>query len=551
MSTPSPSDAALTIVGEGNVLPASDAFTATVPELGPVPGQAPVTRSAAATVTRNSVLSVGRLLATTLIALILPAYLAHHLPVKVYGAWILILQMSAFVGYLDFGVQAGVAKFVAEYRERGDSEGAARRVSAGMAIMVVAAILGVLLTLILAWQVPVIFREMPAALYGDVRISLILVGISLSVFLLCSVPSAIFLGLQRYGVPTTLALVDRVLYTAVVLAAVRLHWSLAAMGAAVAGAHLAVGALQVIAWKKLASEVQISLRGLDRAVMRQMLGYCSVLALWTLGMLCVTGMDVTIVGHFDFSQTAFYSIATMPTNFLVAILGAAIGPLLPAASALSTRVDPAAMGQMLQRLTRYAVLLLGLSGLPLLVGGYWILKLWVGPGYAGTAVGYLRVLVIANMIRNIGLPYATMLVATGRQRVAIAGAIAEAVVNLTASLLLARHMGAMGVAVGTLLGSVVSIGMHFAVGMHYTRTNFAVGRWPLLLRGVCRPALMAVPSLICARLWWSAAAPQFGLVGWSVWAVSTLLVGWFLCVDSGERDTLLKFGMSRLRFNTV
>ena len=496
-------------------------------------------------------LSVGRLLATTLIALILPAYLAHHLPVKVYGAWVLILQMSAFVGFLDFGVQAGVAKYVAEYRARGDGEGARQRVSAGLAIMLAAAMLGVALTLTLAWQVPAIFREMPAAMYGEVRISLILVGTSLSIFLLCSVPAAVFLGLQRYGVPTTLALVDRVLYTGVVLLAVHLRWSLAAMGAAVAGAHLAVGALQVAAWKRLAGEIRISLRGLDRAVLREMLGYCSALAVWTLGMLCVSGLDVTIVGHFDFSQTAFYSIATMPTNFLVAMLGAAIGPLLPAASALSTQSTPEAMGKVLERLTRYAVLLLGLSGLPLLVGGHWLLTLWVGSSYAAGSVGFLRVLVIANMIRNIGLPYATMLVATGRQRVAIAGAIAEAAVNLTASVLLARHLGAMGVALGTLLGSIVSIGMHFAVSMRLTRAEFGVGRARLLLRGVGRPALMAVPSLMCVRLWWSAGAPAFGTGGWVIWSVTTLLVGWFVCVESEERGRLLRFGMNRLGFTAT
>jgi hypothetical protein len=45
---------------------------------------------------------------------------------------------------------------------------------------------------------------------------------------------AIFLGLQRYFVPTTLAIVNRTVLTAAVLAAVALHSSLAVMGAAVA-----------------------------------------------------------------------------------------------------------------------------------------------------------------------------------------------------------------------------------------------------------------------------------------------------------------------------
>src|ERR1700743_946005 len=111
-------------------------------------------RSVAGTLMRNSAISVARLVVTALVALLLPAYLTHKLPITTYSAWVLVLQMSAYVAYLDFGVQSGVSKFVAEYEAKGDTAGANMRVSAGLAIMLSASILGVLLTLVLAWRVP-------------------------------------------------------------------------------------------------------------------------------------------------------------------------------------------------------------------------------------------------------------------------------------------------------------------------------------------------------------------------------------------------------------
>ncbi len=77
-------------------------------------------------------------------------------------------------------------------------------------------------------------------------------------------------------------------------------------------------------------------------------------------------------------------------------------------------------------------------------------------GRTARTVAFLRVLLLASVVRNICLPYATMLVATGRQNVAVAGATAEAVVNVTCSILLAHRIGAMGVAYGTLIGSFVT-----------------------------------------------------------------------------------------------
>jgi O-antigen/teichoic acid export membrane protein len=500
--------------------------------------------------TRNAALSVGRLMVSTLVALILPAFLTHKLPNKTYSAWVLILQMSAYVSYLDFGVQSGVAKFVAEYDAQGDALGANRRASAGLAIMLAASILGVILTTILAWQVPHFFSQMPSNLYRDVRISLILVGGSLSFGLLCSVFSAIFVGLQRYGMPMVLAVMNRVLFTAVVCFSAYRNSSLAMMGAAVAAVNLLTGALQVVAWHKLAGRVRVSFGHVRYDVLKKMLAYCSVLAIWSAGMLCVTGLDVTIVGRYDFTQTGFYSIATLPTSFMIAILGAALGPLLPSGSAMSTRRTSEEMGALVTRATRYCTMLLLLTGLPLLVGAYPILRLWVGSGYALHTMGYLRILVVANILRNVCAPYSTMLVATDSQRVAIAGAVAEAIVNVASSIYLARHLGAIGVAYGTVLGSLVSVLMHFAVSMRYAHAKLAVSRTRLAADGMLRPSLIALPSLALLPLWWSAGSSTMSLRLWVLWSLATLLLTWFGALTLAERRSLIKLTKSRMKLAT-
>src|ERR1700722_16711100 len=202
-------------------------------------------RTLAKTVAGNTFANVIRLAVTSLVSIFLPAYLTHHLPIKTYGAWVLILQVSAYVGYLDFGVQTAVSKYIAEYEAREDPEGCGRCASVGLAITLVASTLGFLLTLVLAWQGPSIFRTMPQSLYQDVRLSVVFVGVSLSVSLASSVFAAMFLGLQRYHVPMVITIISRLLFGAVICAAVASHSSLAVMGAAAGCVNIFTAFLQV------------------------------------------------------------------------------------------------------------------------------------------------------------------------------------------------------------------------------------------------------------------------------------------------------------------
>jgi O-antigen/teichoic acid export membrane protein len=504
----------------------------------------------AATISRNVIASLARVGVVSLIALILPAYLTHHLPVTTYAAWILILQLGAYVSYLDLGIQTGVSKFVAEYSAKGDRSGAGRHASAGLALMILAGILGIALTLVLAWQVPRLFSTMPADLYHDVRISMTLVGSSLSFGLVCAVYSAVFLGLQRYWIPMTLSVVNRFFFAAVVLATVALRGSLSAMGMAVGLVNVVTGLLQVIAWRKKAPEIRVSVRLMNYNVLRTVARYCSMQSILTAAMLCITGFDVTIVGHFDYLQTAYYSIATLPTSFAMSIIGSMMGPLLPASSAMSTQRSPSEMGELLARITRYTTVGLLLTGLPLAVCGFSILRIWVGPAYALHTLKYLRILVFANIIRNLCAPYATMITATGRQGAATASAMSEGLVNLTSSIYLASHYGAIGVALGTLFGSIVGVSLHFAMSMHLTEKTLAISRSGLFLQGMLQPAMVAIPSLVLLPLWWAPTHISLSPSLVIIWSISTLVFAWFGGLNRKERYDLIHIFASRLNFTT-
>lgn len=487
--------------------------------------------------TRNVGASLARVGANAVMALVLPAYLTHRLPVSVYGAWVLILQIGAYVYVLDFGIQTAISKFVAEFEAKGRDLDAGRYASAGLGLMSLAAMIGVVLTGILAWLVPHLFQKMPPSLYSDVRISILLIGFSLSLSLVSSVFSAVFMGLQRYSIPMAIAIANKAMCTIAVLAVVFLHGSLTAMAAATALVNIGTGFVQFLFWKRFISRIPVRFGLIEPKIVKQMSGYCSILAIWSAAMLCISGLDLTIVGHYDFPHTAYYAIASSPNNLFLMILSAALGPLLPVTSALSAKRGPQEMGRLLLRATEYMAALLLVSGVAMLIFAYPVLKLWVGRDYAIHAIPILRFLIVANVIRNLCAPYSTMVVAVGRQKAATAASIVEAAVNLGSSLYLAMHLGAVGVAIGTLLGALVGVAIHILFSMRYTSDLLAFSRGRLV--GVfMRSAVIAFPALI----FWS----YQGISGKSVSMVwldislfaCTLLLAWGVGLNSEERSQI-------------
>jgi O-antigen/teichoic acid export membrane protein len=498
---------------------------------------------------RNAGVSVARILVNSLIALVLPAYLTQHLPLKTYAAWVLIIQVSSYVSLMDFGVQAAVAKFVAEYEAKGDHLGSSRCASTGAVIMAGAGILGIGAVACLAYSVPSLFHDMPSYLYRDVRVSILLVGSSLCVGLGTSAFGSVFSGLQQYRIPIGISIVNRLLYAFAVGGAVFFHESLLVMSAAVAAINTATALALFLAWRAWASRIRIAISAVTPSTLKIMAAYCSVQSIWSIGALLIGGMDTTIVGHYAYRETAYYSIALSPNTLIILILLAGLNPLMPAVSALSTQRSPVEMGLLLSRATRYSMIILCLTGLPLLVCGEPLLRLWVGDAYATHSVDYLRILVIASIVRLICAPYSTMLTATGRQRVGMAAMFSEALANLSSSIWLANRFGAIGVAYGTLIGGGVGFAMHFGLSMHYTQTNLKISRRSWFLSGVFRPSAILVPSLLSIPFWRHRVGAPPIIVELIILGIATAGVMWSVALVKRERRNLLDFFGEKLKLS--
>ena len=71
---------------------------------------------------KNAVANLGRGSAAAVVALLLPPVLIRHMTPASYAVWVLVLQTAAYVGYLNFGLQTAIGRYVAYANEKKDLE---------------------------------------------------------------------------------------------------------------------------------------------------------------------------------------------------------------------------------------------------------------------------------------------------------------------------------------------------------------------------------------------------------------------------------------------
>lgn len=471
-----------------------------------------------------------------LVSLVVPPFLVHRMAPAEYSAWVLILQLSGYVGLLDLGLQTAIGKFIAEYDARGDRQAGHHVVSTSFTILSVAGAVACIGIGLMVWSVPQLFHQMPAALVPQVRVALLAVGLSTAIMLPFGSFLATFTGLQQYIFPTVLLTVSRVGSAAALIILLLLHCGLVPLALVMAGFNVGTAAMQFFGWRKFVRErVNFSFLSFHRASAITLVKYGSVLSVWSVAMFFVSGLDIVIVGHYQYKETGFYAIATGAANFMLAVVSSVFGPLVPAVSSMQAGMTPRRIGDLCIKSTRYCALLLCLLGLPLVVGGYPLLSLWVGQRYAARSWFYLQVLVLGNVVRQLVLAYILMVVATGKQHLATIAAISEACVNVVVSIWLVQRIGAVGVAAGTLVGAFVSLGVHLLISIPRTRDAILIHRPRFVVQGLLRPLLVVTPALFLYPFWRRLQLLPAQPAILAIWIVATVSIAWWVALTAEDR----------------
>ncbi|HEX5235538.1 MAG TPA: oligosaccharide flippase family protein [Silvibacterium sp.] len=498
---------------------------------------------------KNAGFNVIRGGASAAVAVFLPPFLTRSMSTQAFGAWSLVLQLSAYVGYLDFGIQTAVARFVAHCTERGDAEHRDRIVSTALACLIACGCIAISGLLLLASFLPQIFHHLQHPMIFDIRVALLLVGGSLSIGIPASVFTGTFVGFQRNELPAVIIGGSRIISALLLVVVVRHGGGIVSMAIVLSIANLSSYAIQYLVFRKVIASLiptmHLSPRHVSVAAARELFDYCFSLTVWGVGLLLVTGLDLTIVGIYRFDQVAYYAVAATAVTFLAGMFGAIFGAMGAPAAVVHARGDRAELGRLVVVSTRLGMVLLLGTGLPLILFAGRLLRFWVGPEYAQHAALLLEVLVTANILRVSATPYALAMIGSGEQRRVILIPLLEGVTNLISSVILGRYFGALGVALGTLVGAIFGFGGNLFYNMRRTpEIQFSVREY--VQDSLLRPSLCFAPLVLSVLLRNILPSMSLRSVSAVVGCLLSILLFWQVVLIPEERRKIGSAARNRL-----
>ena len=385
-------------------------------------------------------------------AIALPLTL-HGLGVETFGMWILVQTFSAFTGWfalVDFGIGVAATRFIAASASVGDDR---RTVSCAVTAMAAFAVTGALAMVgfaLLGRALLPAFFNAGASQRGALRTAILIFALQLFVDVVTRGAESCLEGLNRVDLARGVELCRRTLTVG-----------------AVAIVALAGGGLVAVACASLLTSVPAcvgALAILYRYLPRQrarpnwadlslLFGYGREIALLRPIGVIHRVMDRVIVGAtLGPAAVALVEIATQVQVGADAILSASTYSVMPSASWLDARGDRPRLADLFVKGTRLAVLATAPFIVVPAILAPELVRAWLGAdksaaaGLIVVALAYIFVTAPIQVGSNI-------LVGTGRARSVLWPALAAVVVNLVVSIVLVRHVGIVGVFIGSLVAA--------------------------------------------------------------------------------------------------
>jgi O-antigen/teichoic acid export membrane protein len=476
-------------------------------------------------------------------ALIVTPLILRSLGDAAFGVWALAGSAILYLELFELGFGLATIKLVAEDAERRPGA-VVRTINTNLAVLSGFGALALVTGLVVAWLAPELF-SVPEPLREETMVVFAVLAFSLAASVPLDVFGSALAGYQRYDLLSGSNIFGAVLVGVVSAAVVIAGGGLVALAVSNALIMLAMHRLRWSVLKRILPELRLSPRLVERRRMATTARLSGWFLLRDLAEVMIRRVDLVVVGAVLGVETA----AVYAIGAKLAQLGRkSISPLaklyLPFASEVSETGDRARLKSLLLDGTRTAMLIgmpvtlvLALLALP-------AVRAWVGPGYRDAAT-VLVFLAAAEGLFSMTETAWHILAGSGRVRLAAAVTSAEALVNVVASLALAKPLGPAGVALGTLIGVVL---VDLPMGLIFT--SRAVGAsggqlWRQTLRPHLLPTVVTVVLLTSMRAYLPVGRPQV-LAGASL-AVGVYLLTYLLTGATRGERTRLRSSAASLR----
>lgn len=419
---------------------------------------------------------------------LLTPFILGHLGESSYGLWALVGSIAAYGFLFDLGITAAIVKYVAEYRARDDVDKMNSLIATTLWFYTLVGLLIVLLGVFFAPIFPRIFNVAPSEQEIASRLVLI-TSVSMAISLISTVPASVLSGLQRFDLINILTTTGTLLVAAATVITLLRGGGVVEMVAVTIPLTVVMQIPNIWLLKRVEPALRYGWRGAEWTLAKTLVSYSSAIFVAKISGNLQNKTDEIVIGAFlPITAVTPYSLARRLSEISQILTNQFMRVILPMASQLDAENDQGRLRALYLTSTRLTLAIFLPIGVVLTLLAPNVLTIWVGEAYA--PYSYLVfILTLARFIDIIGWPGDSVLQGMARHRPLAWMSLGAALLNLALSIFLAPRMGLLGVALGTLIPTVIVI---FGFIQPYILRTIDIG--PVeLLRSVFVP--IALPAL--------------------------------------------------------
>ena len=382
--------------------------------------------------------------------------IVHAVGATDYGTWILIAAIAAFGTLFEFGMSAGLVKFVAEHTARDEVDQAARMVAAGAWLYRLIAGLFVVVGVALAMTVPAILG-LDGETADIARALGTIASLDLAITMLSLAPLSVLKGLHRFPVVNAIQASGAVLAVGLTVVAVETDTGIVGVSVAWASSTLFMTVGYAIVARRIVPRHMATPVRRDVGDLRRLVRHSRSIAVVQVAVHLQGRLDsVVIAAALPVRNVTPYSFAQRLADGTRIATDQFGKVLLPLASEVSATRERDAVRSLFLTSTRLTVAIALAVGLPIALLGGSILEIWVGDEFAGYGA-LVAILACAAIVDLPSYPAAAVLQSLERHGPIAWMATGSAIANVGLSIALVGPLGIEGVALGTLIASGVEI----------------------------------------------------------------------------------------------
>ena len=397
-------------------------------------------------------------LVSVVVTFFLSPFVVHSLGDVRYGVWALIVSLTGNYGLLTFGIQGAMTRYIAHAAATDDRERVNEYFNSAMLFLLSSATLVIVIGLCVALLIEHIF-VLPVDLIREAKWACILVTFSVAGAFGFTAFDCILIAHQRFQITNTLGILMTLVRAAITIYLLKNGYDIIALAALSTGLSILNGTILITAIKRFYPWIELSLQCIKPNRIKELINYGYKSFIIAISISLIYQFDLIVIGiYFSPAKIATYSFASTLITYLTQFVSSISRTFGPYATELYAKGQNEELRKLFINASRSMYILGGLIVAGCITYGKDFYTLWLGPNYAESAV-ILSILVIPHFFSTgakVGSSLLTSMAMIGPLAIST---ICEGLFNLILSIVLVKHYGLIGVAIGTLVPNVINNGL--------------------------------------------------------------------------------------------